>query len=110
MPLLDRVLEESTWTERQKPLCQAYVILAEIHNNLGITPFVDPKISDYHERPYLVLFAGRFTEAIKNALTDEKVKNIKVDVGGIDQFADCVDLTDNLQLTKKLRIIYEEVG
>jgi hypothetical protein len=76
---------------------------------LGITPFVDPQISDYFGRPYRVLFAGRFAKAIKDSLTDEKIKNIKADIGGIDQFADCIDLTDILQLTKKLRILYEKV-
>jgi len=77
-PLFNCVLEGSTWTERQKHLSEAYVILAEMQNNLGITHFVDPKISDYYERPYRVLFAGRFAEATKNALTDEKVKTLRL--------------------------------
>jgi hypothetical protein len=108
-PVFNRILDGSAWMQRQEHLGEAYVILAKLHNSLGITPFVDPQISDYFGRPYRVLFADRFVEAIKDSLTDEKVKDIKSDIGGIDQFADCVDLTDNLRLTKKLRIIYEEV-
>lgn len=107
MPLLNRVLETTPWPERQEPLCQAYLILANLHNSLGITAPVEAVISDYFERPYKVLYTGRYADAAKSAIASETIKNIPADIGGIDQFADCVDLTSNLQLARKLRSVYE---
>jgi hypothetical protein len=107
VPIFNRVLETTPWTERQKPLCEAYVILAELHNSLGITALVEPEITLYFDRPYQVIFAGRFTDAAQEAIADETIRRIPADIGGVDQFADCTDLTDHAQLTKKLRLIYE---
>jgi hypothetical protein len=106
-PIFNRVLAVSPWTARQEPLCEAYMIIAEMHNRLGITPPLEPKVTDYFDRPYQVLFTGRYVEAIKEVITDETIKKIPADIGGIDQFADCVDLTDYPELSKKARVIYE---
>ncbi len=106
--IFNHLLAASPWTERQKHLDKAYLILAEMHNNLGITDPLDPKISDFFNRPYHVLFAARFADAIKATITDETIKNINIDIGGVDQFADCTDLTSNPQLSRKLRLIYEK--
>jgi hypothetical protein len=108
-PLFTQVLAASPWTERQKHLDKAYLILAETHNELGLTDPLDSKISDFSNRPYHVLFADRFADAIKEVITDETIKNINFDIGGVDQFADCTDLSSNPQLTRKLRLIYQKV-
>jgi hypothetical protein len=107
-PILNQVLEKSPWTERQKPLAEAYVILAKMHNELAITLPLETEVTDYYGRPYQVIFAGRFTDAIKAAIADETIKHIPADFGGVDQFADCVDLTDHPQLNQKLKAIYLE--
>jgi len=48
--------------------------------------------SDYYGRPYSVIFAERFANAIKQAIEDLNVKRIETDIGSIDQFTDSTDV------------------
>ncbi|MEZ4727723.1 MAG: DUF4037 domain-containing protein [Caldilineaceae bacterium] len=105
-PILNRVLDANPWQARQEPLCEAYVLLAEMHNGLGVTEPVAPTITDYFNRPYKVLFAGRFAEAARNAITDEHIKAIAADIGGVDQLVDCTDVSAQPRLMQKLRVLY----
>lgn len=105
-PLLNRVLDTNPWQARQEPLCAAYVLLAEMHNALGVTEAVAPTITDYFSRPYQVIFAGRFAEATRKAITDERIKAIAADIGGVDQLVDCTDVSAQPHLMQKLRVLY----
>lgn len=105
-PILNRVLDTNPWQARQEPLCEAYVLLAEMHNALGVTEPVEPTITDYFNRPYKVIFAGRFTDATRKAITDERVKAIAADIGGVDQLVDCTDVSAQPHLMQKLRVLY----
>lgn len=106
-PMLNRVLDTNPWQARQEPLCEAYVQLAEMHNALDVTEAVAPTITDYFNRPYQVLFAGRFAEATREAIQDEQIKAIASDIGGVDQLVDCTDVSAQPHLMKKLRVLYE---
>jgi hypothetical protein len=87
-------------------LCDAYVILAEIHNALGITTRVEPIITNFFSRPYRVIFARRFAQAIRDAIADETLKRLAL-IGGIDQFSDNTDLIDDPRLTHRTHILYQ---
>lgn len=105
-PLLNQVLDTHPWQVRQEPLCQAYVILAEKQNALGIAERVEPTITDYFNRPYKVIFAGRFADALKAAITDEAIKALPGDIGGADQLVDSTDVTSNAAVMQQLRGLY----
>jgi len=105
-PLLNRVLDSHPWQARQEPLCAAYVILGEMQNTLGIAEHVEPIITDYFNRPYKVIFAGRFAEALKAAIRDEEVKALPSDLGGADQLVDSTDVTSNAAVMQKVRALY----
>lgn len=106
MPLLNRVLDSHPWQARQEPLCAAYVILAEMQNALNIAEHVDPTITDYFNRPYKVIFAGRFADALKAAITDPEIKELPADLGGADQLVDSTDVTSNAAVMQRLRALY----
>jgi len=106
-PLLNRVLDANPWQAREKPLCEAYVLLADMHNALGVTERVEPTITDYFNRPYKVIFAGRFSDATRKAISDERIKAIAADIGSADQLVDCTDVTAQPQVMRKLRVLYE---
>lgn len=108
-PILNHVLDTNPWQARQEPLCAAYVLLAEMHNALGVTAAVAPTITDYFNRPYQVIFAGRFAEAARKAITDERIKAIAADIGGVDQLVDCTDVSAQPQLMRKLHVLYGSV-
>jgi hypothetical protein len=105
-PILNRVLDTNPWQARQEPLCEAYVLLANMHNALGVTEPIEPTITDYFNRPYKVIFAGRFTDATRAAITDERIKAIAADIGGVDQLVDCTDVSAQPHLMQKMRVLY----
>lgn len=106
-PILNRVLDTNPWQAREQPLCEAYVLLADMHNALGVTERVEPTITDYFNRPYKVIFAGRFSDATRKAISDERIKAIAADIGSADQLVDCTDVTAQPQVMQKLRVLYE---
>jgi hypothetical protein len=104
-PLLMQVLEASTWEERQKPLCAAYELAAEMHNRLGITEPISTKVSQFFGRPFLVIQASRFVEAINARITDVEVKALPEHLGSVDQFTDSTDALNQLPRIKRVYII-----
>ena len=106
-PIFTRVLNAQEWQKRETPLCEAYVILAEMQNALGVAERVEPTITPYFGRPYRVIFAGRFAQANLNAIQEPAIKKLRGLIGGVDQFADCTDVTSNIQECRKLRVLYD---
>jgi hypothetical protein len=103
---LKEVLQATSWTNREKWLSRAYSRIARQHNALQITKPLSIEVSNYFQRPYAVIHADRFAEAIKEALRHPELKKIEVDVGSIDQFTDSTTVIENLTLGRKLRTIY----
>jgi hypothetical protein len=106
-PVFSSVLSAAAWRERERSLSTAYRVVARMHNALGITGPLDERVSPYHSRPYLVINAVRFAEAIRESITSDEVRRITVDIGAVDQFADSTDLTAKARLCRKLRVLYE---
>jgi hypothetical protein len=97
-----QVLEAGTWEARQKSLCAAYEIAAEMHNHLGITEPLSTQVSQFFGRPFLVIQAGRFVEAIRARITDEEVRALPEHLGSVDQFSDSTDALNQIQRIKRV--------
>lgn len=106
-PALDGVLAASSWREREARMSEAYRIVAGMHNDLGITEPLDPQVRSYYGRPYEVIFAERFVEAIRQAITSEEVKALPPNLGSASQFVDSTDLLENSEVRLRLRAVYE---
>lgn len=108
IPIFEQVQSATSWKDREKYLSQAYEIVAEKHNSLNITEPLEAKVSSFHERPYLVIHGDNFAGAIKNKITDERVKKIAdKNIGSIDQFVDSTDVLEHTNIGKKLKVVYE---
>lgn len=105
-PILRWVMLAQSWREREQSMAQAYEVLAEMHNALGITDPLPTKVSNYFGRPFKVIYGGNFANAIKALIQDEVVKRIPVDIGSIDQFSDSTDLLSNANLRQRLKTLY----
>ncbi|MEU4525993.1 DUF4037 domain-containing protein [Amycolatopsis sp. NPDC024027] len=90
-PALTAALAATTWPERESHLAAAYTAIAEQHNRLGLTEPLDPGTRPYHDRPFQVLHADRFGQALHDTLTDPALRALPR-TGAIDQFADNTDL------------------
>lgn len=105
-PVLHKVLSSETWEEREVHSAEAYHIVAEKHNALGITEPMETAVSSYRGRPYRIIHADLFSEAIRRRIESEEVRRIDIQVGSVNQL---VDYTDVLEppLCRKLRVLYE---
>ena len=99
-PLFNDIMDASTWQERQELLSRAYEYIAKMHNELGITESLDTEVSQFYNRPFMIIRADKFAEAIHAKIEDEEVKELPKYLGGIDQY---VDSTEVLTYTEKFR-------
>jgi hypothetical protein len=105
-PILRRILLATAWREREQHLTAAYEQVALLHNALGVTPPLDPHVSPYHARPYRVIHADRFVDALRAAIVNADVRGIKPIIGGVDQFVDSTDVLTHPPLLTKLDVLY----
>lgn len=106
-PILNQILDASSWQEREEALSSAYESLARMHNALGITDPLPGQVSQFHGRPYKVIQANGFTDAIRNVIIDQEVKSLPAHPGGIDQFVDSTDILESSEQIDKLKAIYQ---
>jgi len=107
LPILEQVLAASHWQEREQYLGRAYKIIAEKHNSLGITEELDSNIRNYFSRPFQVLSAGRFAEAIRKVIQSAELKQLVPEIGSVSQFTDSTTVFDDVKLYQKLKNLYQ---
>ena len=106
-PILERVFEATSWEDRQEHLVRAYEIMAGMHNDLGITEPMKAKVSNFHNRPFLVIRADDFADAIYETIQDEEVLSLPKFLGGVDQFVNSTDVLSKPKRYPKLRNMFE---
>ena len=109
-PIFERVLAAQDWHTREQHLSAAYHHVAEMHNGLNVTPPLPTEVSKYHGRPYMVIHAERFADAIKAQIADEAVEKIasKRLIGSIDTFSDSTDLREAASFRDAFKGLYGE--
>jgi hypothetical protein len=103
---LHAVLSAADWRERERQLSAAYLVAGEMHNALGVTPHVEPRIARFHGRPYLVPHADRFADTLTAAIASDTVRRLPPGVGAIWQFADSTDVLDEPARWEGVRGVY----
>lgn len=106
MPVFDAVLNAQDWRTRERHMSEAYRLVAEQHNALGLTEPLSTEVQNYHSRHYQVIHAGRFSAALRALITDPEVRQIRTAVGSIDQVSDSTDMLEDPAMSVKLREIY----
>lgn len=99
-PLIDAARFARSWQERERGVVQAVVVLAKRQNRLELSEPIDPAPRGFHARPFTVIDAERFADALTRSITDPDVRALPTHLGGIDQY---VDSTDALVM-KELRM------
>ena len=92
-PLLNRIFLQEYWKDRESILSKVYLILAEMHNNLSITEYVEPKITKFHDRPFAVPQSDRFVQALLRKVQSPRLKSLRRPIGSVNQFADSTDVS-----------------
>lgn len=92
-PAFSGALAARTWKERERHLSLAYETVAALHNNLAVTKPLETGVRSFHSRPFEVLGADRFADALLATITDPTLSNLPP-VGTIDQYVDSTDVLD----------------
>lgn len=106
-PILDKALSAKDWKEREIHLSQAYKVISQMHNDLNLTEPLETKVSNFHDRPYLVIHGEIFANELKKLIKDPDIRKIAADIGSVNQLSDTVDLLENNSLLKKLKVLYD---
>jgi hypothetical protein len=108
-PALDAVLAASHWKERERHLVTAYEYIAAIHNSLEITEPRPARASNFFGRPFQVIQAAEFAEAISARISDPQLVMMASRglIGGVDQFSDSTELLSDPRWLATLRALYE---
>ncbi len=107
LPVLEEATGAASWRDREASLCEAYEIVATMHNRLGITPTLSSDVRGFHLREFQVIDGERFAVAIRQQIRDERVRNLPEDVGSVDQFVDSVVVRSEATLRSRLRGVYD---
>jgi len=109
-PILQRVLLAETWQPREAALVAAYLHLAQMHNQLGITRKLPEDVSSFHERPFKVIHGDLFAEAVLEQVQDPEIQEIarRTLAGGIDQISDNTKFLTQQVNRETIRKLYAE--
>jgi hypothetical protein len=86
-PELAGAISGADW---ERHLARAYVLTAELHNDLGLTEPLDTATRPYYDRPYQVIGAGRLADALLATIGDPGLR-ARPPIGAVDQFLDSTD-------------------
>ncbi len=99
-PVLTAALTATNWPDRERNLSAAYEAAGRLHNVIAVTPPVDPAVRPtYYDRPYRVVVADRFVRALRQQITDERIRALPL-IGAVDQFVDSTDAIGSLALLR----------
>jgi hypothetical protein len=89
-------LAADTWQERERFLNAGLEAVAELHNGLGLTAPLDPRVAPFHDRPFRVIHADRFWGALRDAVEDKALRRLMADqhaiIGSTSQWTDSTDI------------------
>ena len=93
---LGGALSAGGWQAREGFLCHAYELVgaraneARLADGAPLAKPVDPTVRPFHDRPFLVLDAGRFADALRAEVSDPWLRGLPP-VGAVDQWIDSTD-------------------
>jgi hypothetical protein len=105
-PYLQGVMAATSWHARQAALSQAYEFVAGMQNGLGICDPRPAKVSRYYDRPFDVIQAEHFADAIEAMIEDSRIRSLPKQLGSIDQFVNSTDILSHVDRRRRLAEIY----
>lgn len=105
LPLFRAVLLADDWKAREQALSRGYEAVARLHNRLGITETIEDRVTK-HGRPYLVIHAERFVEAIARKVTSPELRRLGSFFGSVNQLVESDAELSRVKLCEKLKVLY----
>ena len=105
-PLLWQALRAEAWPERDQALGEAYAVVAQMHNALGLTEPIPTRVERFFGRPFSVIFGERFAKALSARIENPTVRQIPLLMGSIDQWSDSTEVLQATVLRARLKSPY----
>ena len=105
-PHMAAALEARDYAALEPNLVALYGLLGELHNTLGATGPMDCSPRKYFSRPFMVMRAERFANALLRAVQDDELRRIPVRMGAIDQFIDSTDFIEHPETYRSVRALF----
>ena len=103
---LHGALYESTLTEREDCLVTAQALVAQLHNESGLTPPVPYRIQPYFGRDIKVIYADRICQAITQSLKGTAFEKLPL-IGSFSAVSSWSEFTDHPVNYPYIRHFYE---
>jgi hypothetical protein len=107
-PIITDILNSKDWHKTEAHLTSGYLLVIAAHNSLGVTPFIEPEVTSFHKRPYLVPNSDRFVTALLAQIKDPLIRALPPHLGGIDQIVDNTDLLESIPRCQLLRHLFQD--
>ena len=108
LPIFRSTLNEIKWIKKQELLIKAYSIVASLHNNLKITEQIEIKVMPFFDRPYLIINARDFANAIRSKIASCTVLKIGSKIGSINQITNETFILDEISLIEAIYDSFEK--
>jgi hypothetical protein len=111
-PQLAATLTAATWQEREAYMAGVYETVARLQNALAVAEPQDPNSRPYFGRPYKVIMADRFVNALSAAIQDPAVLQVMRDhnlglAGALDQWADSTDIVSYAERSRRVGQVFD---
>ena len=104
---ISNALSADTLTERENKIVKAQALVADMHNESGLTDYVDYKIESYFGRDIKVIFADKFSNATVKELKNTAFENTPL-IGTLSQIGGLSSFADEKEYYKQIMKIYGE--
>jgi hypothetical protein len=101
-PVFLAIVNDANDNNREAGLAEAYRIIGNMHNRLGVTEPIDFTMRNFYGRPYQVVFAERIVESLKAAIDDQSIKNLDLVMIGVEQLTDGIDMTEQKKFLREM--------
>lgn len=108
VPIFLEVLSGKNWQEREKAIIPAYEHVADAFNKLGLVEPLPARVSQFHNRPFKVIWADHRVSQLYKIIQDPAVKAIKERtlIGSVEQYSTSTSLLSNTDICVKARGLY----
>ena len=90
---------------REKHLVEAQALVAELHNESGITAPVSYQIESYYGRDIQVIFADKFSEAVSDTLKGTVFEEVPL-IGSFSQMGGLSEFSDEKRYYTRMKNVY----
>lgn len=105
---LHGALYGTSLTQREENLVQAQAMVAELHNQSGITSPVSYSVESYFGRDIKVIFADKFSQAVSETLKGTILENLPL-IGSFSAVSSWSEFSDNPENYWRMQNFYNSV-